>query len=138
MGHDVNVCVRKHVPILKKDSFFVKLFFRNNSFFSFALQNHAKKPITKVFLFFLDRTGDICENVFTMTKRYFNPWKKEPKADIKKLAKRLDMHSVYISAVLHGRSRPSKKLGRNIEKKTGGLITYEALIENFLSQRRDD
>jgi DNA-binding transcriptional regulator YdaS (Cro superfamily) len=71
-----------------------------------------------------------------MTERYFNPWKNEPKADIKRLAKRLDMHPVYISAVLHGRNKPSKKLGRNIEKKTKGIVTYDALVENFLAQSR--
>lgn len=76
-------------------------------------------------------------HVSMMTERYSNPWKNEPKADIKRLAKRLDMHPVYISAVLHGRYKPSKKLGRNLEKKTKGLITYDALIENFLAQRRE-
>jgi ribosome-binding protein aMBF1 (putative translation factor) len=69
-----------------------------------------------------------------MTDRYNNPWK--DKVNIKKLAKRLDMHPVYISAVLHGRSKPSQKLGRHIEKKTKGLITYDLLMENFLAQRR--
>ena len=70
-----------------------------------------------------------------MTNRYYNPWK--GKVDIKKLAKRLEMHSVYISAVLHGRNKPSKKLGRHIEQKTKGLITYDLLMANFLSQQRD-
>ena len=70
-----------------------------------------------------------------MTERYYNPWKEQVK--MKRLAKRLDIHPVYLSAVLHGRSKPSKKLGRNIEKKTKGLITYDLLIANFLSQLRD-
>ena len=69
-----------------------------------------------------------------MTERYYNPWK--DKVNVKKLAKRLEVHPVYLSAVLYARSRPSKKLGRHIEKKTKGLITYDLLIENFLAQLR--
>ena len=68
-----------------------------------------------------------------MTNHYCNPWKNT--VDVKKLAKRLDMHPVYIAAVLYGRSKPSAKLGRNIEKKTNGLITYDLLMENFLAHK---
>ncbi len=52
---------------------------------------------------------------------------------VTEFARKMQTTRTHISNIINGKIRPGKRLARDIEIETGGLITAEDLLKNFLN-----